>query len=153
MAPLEALGNAINRRSSYYCYNYYGRETCGYYSNWDLWGRWVVVAAVLIFVVILFIVLGRMDARRRRNRGVQPMYGTGWMAPPPKYPGGPAPQQGGYQPPAPPYSPPPPNAQQSQYAYGGGYQMQPQPPQQSYQPVYRGGAEMYTPPAGPPPGK
>lgn len=26
-----------------------------------------------------------MIARRRRRRGTQPYYGTGWMAPPPKY--------------------------------------------------------------------
>jgi len=65
------------------CRSRYG----GYYecnSNWYYWGRWVLagIALVAFFVVLLSCCL---IARRRRRRGTKPMYGTGWMAPPPKY--------------------------------------------------------------------
>ena len=101
-----------------------------------------------------------LNSRRRRRRGAQPMYGTGWMAPP-KYG---APYHGG--PPAPPYSPPLENQQtrntfnsnEGYYAhqgngYGGqqsGFELQ--QPQSAYQPQ-RGGDPVYDAPTGPPPGK
>jgi len=168
MAPVEGL---VAR--AYRC-DYYGR--C-YNSNWYNWGRWVVAAiAVGIFLLVLFSCL--LVSRRRRRRGVQPMYGTGWMAPGKhgnqhnnhqmhdynynQNQGGDFQQQqayGGY-PPAP---PPPAYGQQHQYPqhtgttfntndgyYGQNNQQSygVQPPDGTHQ---RG--EVYSPPQGPPPGK
>lgn len=137
------------------------RNRCVRRSNWSFWGRWVLLALALGFILLLF-VLFCVRSRRARRRGARPMYGTGWMAPaggkfapaPPQQQWGAPP--GGYgmqgQPPPPPppaygqehYGPPPPGP--SPYAgYGppdGGIQ---QPPG-TYQPVY-------SPPTGPPPGK
>ncbi|RCI15602.1 hypothetical protein L249_3625 [Ophiocordyceps polyrhachis-furcata BCC 54312] len=120
---------------------------------------------------------GRCIARRRRRRGAQPMYGTGWMAPPGKY--GDHNMNNGY------YGPPPPQQLQP-YGGGGppayGQQQYPQPtgttgtnfhpndgyygdPSQQQQQQYGGGGVQapptayqpnpgpYSPPPGPPPGK
>lgn len=60
----------------------YGGYRCS--SRWNSWGRYVLAGvAILLFFIILLSCL--CTARRRRKRGHQPFYGTGWMAPPPKY--------------------------------------------------------------------
>lgn len=115
-------------------------------------------------------------ARRRRRRGTQPVYGTGWLAPggknnnqhqmnnypqgnynqthPQQYEQGYAAQQGGY------YNAPPAYGQQAQNTGNtftpndGYYGQQPQqqtgvqPPQSTFQ-----RDNNYAPPAGPPPNK
>ncbi|KAF4594568.1 Protein RCR2 [Ophiocordyceps camponoti-floridani] len=138
---------------------------------WLNWGIWTFLGLlVVVFLTVFF--LFACIARRRRRRGAQPMYGTGWMAPPNKYGGPeagyhpqqqqPPPQgygQAGFAPPPPAYGQP-----QAQYPqstgtnfhpndgyYGDGSQQQHgvQPPATAYQP-HNG---PYSPPPGPPPGK
>jgi hypothetical protein len=157
------------------CY-YYG----GYYNSaWYWWGRWVFAGLAILFIILVFAALlyvpfptlaythhrrssrksklttllspNSRNSRRRRKQGLQPLYGTGWMAPAP-----------------PPYYPPPPqySAQdqgQGHYApqggykygsgdgyYGGGNQegIQLQQPASAY---HRGPDQEYAPPPGPPP--
>jgi len=170
MAPVAELFERYWGCPSGYSYS---NGRC-YRSRWYSWGRWVVLAiAVGLFFIVLLSCLS--IARRRRRRGTQPVYGTGWMAPQGKFgnqhqmnnygqqnhppPGGDFQQQqsyGGYPP-----APPPPaygQQQQPQYTgttfntadgyYGAGHQTGVQPPQGTYQ---RDGD--YAPPQGPPPGK
>ncbi|PHH55841.1 hypothetical protein CFIMG_002647RA [Ceratocystis fimbriata CBS 114723] len=135
------------------------RRTCyyrndGFYdcddSNWHSWGRWVALAVIVVCSIICFMLIACINSRRRRRHGGRPIYGTGWMAPLPKYsanlPPGHQPYnqnipQNGY------YAPPPPAyGQQPNQAWG-------QPgaiPLQQPQPTYTGD---YAPPTGPPPGK
>ncbi|MDI1489870.1 MAG: hypothetical protein OHK93_001069 [Ramalina farinacea] len=148
---------------------YYGNDYgCDGYSPWYSYGRWILLAAIIVGAFLIFLLFACITARRRRRRGMQPFRGTGWAsgqtAPghgAPQYAGPPPPQYGGTQPPQ--YSSPPP-AQgygygQNQYGganqgYFGGQQngVELQQPNQAYQPQ-RGGDSVYTPPAGPPPGK
>ncbi|KAJ8064145.1 hypothetical protein OCU04_006499 [Sclerotinia nivalis] len=102
-----------------------------------------------------------LNSRRRRRQGIQPMYGTGWMAKPPPY--------GHYN-----YGPPPPiytqngpippqqtgntfnsndgyyghHGQHGQHGQQDGIELQ-QPPNA----YTRGGEDVYEAPMGPPPGK
>ncbi|KAF4463102.1 hypothetical protein FALBO_10082 [Fusarium albosuccineum] len=143
-------------------------------SGWSYWGRWVLAGVcILLFILILScLALRSFTARRRRRRGVQPFYGTGWMAGGNNKPWGNQNnhqmynynnQGGGYNPDYPQQhgygAPPPPPAYQQQPQYTGttfnpqdGYYGQQhsgvQPPQGTYQ-----RDEPYSPPAGPPPGK
>ncbi|KAK2679444.1 Chitin synthesis regulation, Congo red resistance, RCR protein [Fusarium oxysporum f. sp. vasinfectum] len=150
MAPTEDVFARDYYRCSY-GWNWNGRQCVR--NNWSYWGRWVF-------------------SRRRKRRGVKPVYGTGWMAAKPwgnnnnhqmynygnqgGYNQGYQQNNGGYG------APPPPPAygqqQQPQYTgttfntndgyYGQGQYSGVQQPQGTYQ---RDGA--YSPPAGPPPGK
>lgn len=133
----------------YYCDSYY-YDNC--YSPWNSWGRWVAFAVIVGAALVFFFLFACLNARRRRARGLQPRYGTHWMAPPPyrqgDYQNAPPqyqrqdPNQGYY---APPQGPPP------QGPYGGqqenGIELQ-QPPT-----AYHGGEHVYAPPPGPPPAK
>ncbi|KYK54342.1 hypothetical protein DCS_06299 [Drechmeria coniospora] len=162
------MAPTITELAKRYYYN------CGYnsvcYSNrWYDWGRWVVVG-VVIFVIFLVFLTCSCIARRRRRRGTQPIYGTGWMAG-----GKPSGQDGqpmngyqsGYNPQAygqpgqnAGFAPPPPaygNQQHPQYTgttfnpndgYYGQQQYGVQQPASAYQPE-----TTYAPPTGPPPGK
>lgn len=137
-----------------------------------------MLAAVVIFLfIVLFVAWSCITNKRRRRAGLQPRYGTGWMAP-----GGwqhnqqghpPQPQYnnggwfGGYgaghknnnQPPPPQYTPGPAqynNTGQtftSNEGYYGHHQndVPLQQPAGSYYP--RAGENVYEPPAGPPPAK
>ncbi|EPE25341.1 hypothetical protein GLAREA_01253 [Glarea lozoyensis ATCC 20868] len=167
MAP--AVMQMIAKR--YYCssYSYYGDDCT--YSAWNDWGRWVALAVIVVAVLVFAFLVSCINTRRRRRRGLAPMYGTGWM------PGNKNPPQGNqqyggyYGAPAPPYTPAPmPNQQtgttfQSGDGYygannnaygangngnGNGFEMQ--PPQNAYQPQ-RGGEPVYEAPLGPPPTK
>lgn len=118
----------------------------------------------------------RCTARRRRRRGTQPMYGTGWMAPAGKHDQNQAHQMNGYNQgyqadynqaygqPQGYYNTPPPYGQQQQQQqqvpqstgttfnpndgyYGQQQQYGVQQPANTYQPA------GYAPPTGPPPGK
>ncbi|KAF9879247.1 hypothetical protein CkaCkLH20_03480 [Colletotrichum karsti] len=149
----------------------YSSGRCYERSSWYYWGRWVLAAVVVGVAVLILVILGCMSSRRRRKRGMAPLYGTGWMSNNGKYQPGQGtyahnqpynPQQGGYagygqQP----YANPPPAYGQQQPQYTGttfnpndGYYgnnnegIQLQQPQHAYQ---RDGS--YAPPAGPPPGK
>ena len=127
----------------------------------------VVLAALIIGAFLIFLTFSCITARRRRRQGQQPWRGTGWAAgvPPPghgpaQYTGAP-PQQynGNPNAAAPPYSPP---ANQGYYGQGynsgsnqgyfGGQQqgVELQQPENAYA---RGGENVFSPPAGPPPGK
>ncbi|CAD6439063.1 838e2045-93fa-43bd-99ab-00429dc195d1 [Sclerotinia trifoliorum] len=143
-------------------------DNCDYYGNcystWGSWGRWVVLVLIILAFVLLAFGLSCLNSRRRRRQGVQPMYGTGWMAKPPPY--GHYNQPGAYN-----YGPPPPmytqngpippqqtgntfNSNDGYYGHHG------QPVQQEgielQQPPHaytRGGEDVYQAPTGPPPGK
>lgn len=76
---MEPLKNLLKR--AWVCpsgYSYHDGRC--YRSNWYNWGRWVVLAiAVGLFFIVFLSCL--TVARRRRRRGTNPVYGTGWMAP------------------------------------------------------------------------
>jgi len=170
MAPTQTE-SLLSRR--YYCdYNGY----C-YNSTWNDWGRWAALGVIICVVIILAFIFSCFNSRRRRRRGLQPMYGTGWMANKPQqgqygntqnyYPN--QPYNNGPHAPAPPYSPGPIGNQQTGNTfnsndgyygaphgqYGGeqpGFELQ--QPQNSYQPPRGvGGSNVYEAPMGPPPGK
>lgn len=143
------------------------------YSGWSNWGRWVLAAIVLVFFIALFVVWSCISNRRRRRRGLRPMYGTGWVPGNNTYNQGGQPQpqynQGGWfggfghknhQAPPPQYTPAPPQGQQytgetfnSNDGYYGHHQndVPLQQPSGTYYP--RGGEPVYEPPSGPPPAK
>merc|ERR1711964_813357 len=50
-----------------------------YYSTWDNWGRWVALVLIVLFFLFLGLAFSCISQRRRRRRGLAPMYGTGWM--------------------------------------------------------------------------
>jgi hypothetical protein len=151
-----------------YCPSGYSGRNCENRNDWYWWGRWVV-AGVILLICIVSLVICSITARRRRRRGVQPFYGTGWMATGQKY-GAHNQQQGynmnAYQQPQYPqqnnnqgWTNPPPayGQQQPQYTgstfrpsdgyYGDGQQSGVQAPQNTYN------RDGFNPPAGPPPGK
>ncbi|KAJ4396916.1 hypothetical protein N0V93_001138 [Gnomoniopsis smithogilvyi] len=141
-------------------------------SGWANYGRWVLAAIVIVFFIALFVIWSCISNRRRRRRGLQPMYGTGWVPGHAYNNQGQQPQynQGGWfggfghknhnQPPPPQYTPAPPQGQQytgqtfdSNDGYYGHHQndVPLQQPSGTYYP--RGGEPVYEPPAGPPPPK
>jgi len=160
MAPVS-IRDALAKR--YYC-NVYGQ--C--YSTWNSWGRWVALAVVVGAFIILAFLFSCYNSRRRRRRGMAPMYGTGWMGgnwnnkpPAGQQYGAPGqyysnePYHGGAA--APPYSPPVPSQAtgttfNSNDGYYGQNAYELQHPQSSYQPQ-RGGDPVYDAPQGPPPKK
>ncbi|MCJ1344502.1 hypothetical protein MMC31_002705 [Peltigera leucophlebia] len=139
-------------------------------SNWDSYGRWIVLVGVIIFGIFIFFIFACITARRRRAAGSVPYRGTGWAGgrphagqpqydasqPQPYYAGNQYPQS-----PPPNVAPPvyvPPNqgyyGGDQNHGYFGGQQtgVELQTPDHSYQPQ-TGGQPVYNPPAGPPPGK
>ncbi|KAI1397419.1 chitin synthesis regulation, resistance to congo red-domain-containing protein [Hypoxylon fuscum] len=59
----------------------YGSDRYGHcYSTWNWYGRWIFAAVVIAVVLIIFFLWACINSRRRRRQGLQPMYGTGWMA-------------------------------------------------------------------------
>ena len=48
-------------------------------SAWYDWGRWVLVGAIVLIVVVAALT-SAFTARSRQRRGLTPWYGTGWMA-------------------------------------------------------------------------
>jgi len=164
MAP-TSIPDTLARRQQYYCtYGYDSYGNC--YSRWNTWGRWVALAVVVIAFILLAFLFSCYNSRRRRRRGMAPMYGTGWMGgnwgnKPPvgqQYGAGggyyPNPPYGGA---APPYEPPLPNQAtgttfNSNDGYYGHNAYELQQPQSSYQPQ-RGGDPVYNAPTGPPPKK
>jgi hypothetical protein len=152
-------------------------------SRWNTWGRWVALAVIIVIFLILAFLCSYVpylsvptfllttinrcyNTRRRRRRGMAPMYGTGWMGGNwgNKPPYGPQDGNGGYynnQPynggAAPPYEPPVPHQTtgttfNSNDGYYGQNAYELQQPQSAYQPQ-RGGDPVYDAPEGPPPKK
>ncbi|ELQ35761.1 hypothetical protein OOU_Y34scaffold00690g3 [Pyricularia oryzae Y34] len=142
-------------RSGNYCYRG---------SGWYWWGRWVLTAVVLIGIIVIIMLIARTSARRRRARGMAPIYGTGWVGPKPAAYQNNQNNPNTYYPPPPQYSA---NPQQPQYTgtafnpndgYYGGQQSGVQPPANTYVPPQNNatpaaGGDNYAPPPGPPPGK
>ncbi|KAK2623990.1 hypothetical protein QTJ16_006624 [Diplocarpon rosae] len=162
MAPTSAA-NILGKRD---CdYDDFGRYYDDCSSRWNDWGRWVALAAIITFSSLVVVAFLLRNSRRRRQHGLAPMYGTGWMGGKPAqgqwaqqhpaqhqaYGPGPGP---GYQPPPPPYV----TGQatgttfnSNEGYYGGhGQGIELQHPGQTYQPQ-GGGENVYAPPAGPPP--
>lgn len=161
MAPTVQVARVLERAICPSGYTFRS-NACYRNSSWHFWGRWVFAGVAILFIIAVIVLLGCRNSRRRKNRGLAPRYGTGWMAPGPKYP-----QQnnpGGYGPPPPQYTagppqdqyPPPPNPYGQQYnnnqGYYSGQQEGLQPPQNAYYPQ-QGRDNVYEPPSGPPPGK
>ncbi|KAG7292966.1 hypothetical protein NEMBOFW57_003011 [Staphylotrichum longicolle] len=156
MAPLLGqLAELGKRRDGCGSNAYLGSDgRCYYYSGWYWWGRWVFAGLAVLFVLLVFAALFR-NSRRRRKQGMQPMYGTGWMAPapPPYYPPPPqysAQDQGGHPPPGGyKYGPTDGYYGGNPGMYGGNQEgIQLQQPQNTY---HRGTDADYAPPPGPPP--
>ena len=139
------------------CRNRYG-QTVRCNSRWNSWGRWVALVVIVLAFLVFFILCSCVNARRRRKRGRQPMYGTGWTGRLP-YGHGQAqynpnyntqqPQQEQYNQGAPPqYNPQPGYGANQSYFGGQRNDVEMQPPANSY-----GGNHVYNAPPGPPPGK
>ncbi|KAI8965923.1 chitin synthesis regulation, resistance to congo red-domain-containing protein [Daldinia sp. FL1419] len=164
MAPLIDLVSAqlagLTKRDAY-CRNgeYYRYGRC--YSGWYWYGRWIFAAIVIVLIIVLLFVMVCVNSRRRKRRGLQPMYGTGWMA---GNSGANNNQyysnQQGYANPPPAYGAPPGQSFPMQNQYTGttfspndGYYGQHegvQPPKNVYN---NNNKDDYAPPAGPPPGR
>lgn len=162
------MPSTLQARDEYYCWYEGNRQYCSR-SAWDNWVRWVVLVVVVLGFFLLFVCCSCITARRRRKAGRTPFYGTGWATRPMPFNNNQQPHnaQPYYNNPAPPYTPQPTNGS-SYYAgtnqgyYNGGqphYGQQQQGVElQSPQPTYNrdggvGGQDVYSPPAGPPPGK
>ncbi|QSZ35663.1 hypothetical protein DSL72_006785 [Monilinia vaccinii-corymbosi] len=164
---MAVLGQAIAKRQSNglgYDYDDDDIYNCDRYGNcystWGSWGRWVVLALIIVAFVLLAFGFSCLNSRRRRRQGIQPMYGTGWMAKPPPYGQHPQPAAAyNYGPPPPMYTQAGPiapqqtgttfNSNDGYYAHHGqqgGIELQ-QPAH-----AYTRGDNVYQPPAGPPPG-
>jgi len=167
MAPSTSL-DGLNGLAARFIGNcpsgtYYSNGYCYSNSSWYFWGRWLLAGIVILFIIGAIVLLGCINSRRRRKRGLAPRYGTGWMAP--KY----GHNTGAYVPPPPQYSATPMqnypqgHTQQPQYTgqtfnsnegyYGGHSEGVAQPPNTYYPQRGVGGEDVYEPPTGPPPGK
>ncbi|PMD32539.1 hypothetical protein L207DRAFT_518462 [Hyaloscypha variabilis F] len=162
---MDEVLNRLGKRQVYYCNGYTDfNGNCN--SRWNTWGRWVALAVIIVIFLILAFLCSCYNTRRRRRRGMAPMYGTGWMGGNwgNKPPYGPQYGNGGYynnQPynggAAPPYEPPVPHQTtgttfNSNDGYYGQNAYELQQPQSAYQPQ-RGGDPVYDAPEGPPPKK
>jgi len=171
MAPHEQLADVVKR--DLYCPSgyYLSGATCYSNSSWYWWGRWVFAGIVILLTIALLLILAR-NSRRRRRQGIQPLRGTGWMAPAPPY--YPPPPQYSAQAPAYPQEPQQTGQKfnQNEGYYSGQNQegIQLQQPQHTYQPPnntyptspntypspsgYPHNSDpIYAPPPGPPPTK
>ncbi|TGJ84822.1 hypothetical protein E0Z10_g3897 [Xylaria hypoxylon] len=151
MAPLlDQVSGLLLKRVSCPSGSYYDRyyDRCVRGSTWYWYGRWIFAAVVIVLFFLIFFSWACLNSRRRRRQGARPMYGTGWMAPPPYAPNNP---QAYNQPPPPAYGVPaqsypmdnryqPTDGQYGQQANGV------EPPKHVY-----GGD--YAPPSGPPPNR
>lgn len=126
--------------------NYPNDYNCN--SSWNTWGRWVAAGVILAIGLIAFFLIAWLNARRRRRRGLHPIAGTAWMAPPAYTPGA------EYQQPPPQYYNGPPQGPPPNSYYGGrepnNNNIELQQPGNAY---YQGGDNVYQPPPGPPPNK
>ncbi|KAL7792944.1 hypothetical protein V8C37DRAFT_379600 [Trichoderma ceciliae] len=58
---------------------FFDGNQCRRKSGWFFWGRWVLAGIAVVFALILLFSCFYIS-RRNRRRGVQPMYGTGWLS-------------------------------------------------------------------------
>jgi len=75
LAPRQYYG--YGGYGSNQCYNSYQRQYY-YCSNWDRWGRWVLLAVIIAVALLVFFLFSCITARRRRKLGYQPYRGTAW---------------------------------------------------------------------------
>jgi hypothetical protein len=156
MASLEARQYYDGCPSNYYRSGAY----CYPNSSWYWWGRWVLAGVVIFVVILIIVILSCVSARRRRKRGLQPMYGTGWLGGKHNAPynnnqgyynGG---NQQNYAPPPPQYSAAQPQNTGNTYDSNNGYYgVNVQQPQNTYGNRGVGTDNVYEPPPGPPPSK
>ncbi|KAI1455667.1 chitin synthesis regulation, resistance to congo red-domain-containing protein [Annulohypoxylon moriforme] len=80
MAPfIDQVDAQLAKRQ--YCNNGYYYDRWGNcYSAWSWYGRWIFAAVVIVLILAIFFIWACVNSRRRRRQGLQPMYGTGWMA-------------------------------------------------------------------------
>jgi hypothetical protein len=161
MAPTASIHDIASRlspRQSSRCPDntFYRAGYC--YTSWDYYGRWIFMGVVVGICILVFFIWGCINSRRRRRNGMQPMYGTGWMARPPYNPqhsnvNNPA----GYNNAPPAYGAPPGQSypmnpqQQGNFQPSNGYYGQyegVQAPKNVYQNQHN---DDYAPPPGPPP--
>jgi len=78
---IPELGGVLTPRQYYSgCPSgYHLRNGRCYQSNWSYWGRWVLAGIIVAFFLALFLTWSCISNRRRRRRGLNPRYGTGWM--------------------------------------------------------------------------
>ncbi|KAI5862144.1 chitin synthesis regulation, resistance to congo red-domain-containing protein [Durotheca rogersii] len=165
MAPILDPGTTADLTKRYPCRDgeYLRQGRC--YTAWSWYGRWIFAGIVIFLIIAVFVLWACVNSRRRRRQGLQPMYGTGWMAgsgPPGgnayNNPQGYNPPQG-YSHPPPAYGAPPGDSYPMQNQYTGttfrandGYYAH-QEGVQAPQNVYKNNGEDYAPPAGPPPNR
>ncbi|KAK8049037.1 hypothetical protein PG994_010767 [Apiospora phragmitis] len=153
MAPFINQDSLLGKR--YYCSP--DEAAAGYCSRstWGDYGRWIFAAIVVVVFFFIFFILACITSRRRRRRGMQPMYGTGWMASngagnyqnnPQAYAHQPPPAYG-----APNQSYPMNNYQQNGYYSGQNEGVQ--APKNVYPHDSTANNATYAPPEGPPPNK
>lgn len=158
MAPfIDQVAAQLEKRQRY-CEDGYFDRYGNCYSAWSWYGRWIFAAVVIVLVLAIFLLWACINSRRRRRQGLQPMYGTGWMA------GHPGPTNNAYYGNTPGYNNPPPAYGQSypmdnQYTgttfspndgYYGQHEGLVQPPKNVYN---SNNKNDYAPPEGPPPNR
>ncbi|XXG94707.1 hypothetical protein Hte_000964 [Hypoxylon texense] len=162
MAPLlDQLTSQLTKRR--YCDNdeYVRYGQC--YSAWNWYGRWIFAAVVIVLVLAIFLLWACINSRRRRRQGLQPMYGTGWMAGHQGGAGNNAAYYGnpqGYNNPPPAYGAPQGQSYPMQNQYtgttfsrGDGYYGQHEGVQAPKNVYNNHGKDDYAPPEGPPPAR
>ncbi|ORY65946.1 chitin synthesis regulation, resistance to congo red-domain-containing protein [Pseudomassariella vexata] len=147
MAPVVDL---LKRQSRCPSGQYYRNGYC--YSSWAWYGRWIFAAVVIAVIIIILTASSCIRSRRQRRRGVQPMYGMGWMAPPQNYNNAAPPAYGAQNQSYPMNNQPQYtgntfNTNDGYYGHHEGIA----PPKNVYTNDNRN--ETYAPPEGPPPGK
>ncbi|KAI1808329.1 chitin synthesis regulation, resistance to congo red-domain-containing protein [Daldinia bambusicola] len=161
MAPLiDLIGDQLAKRDSCRDNEYYRYGRC--YSAWYWYGRWIFAAIIIVLIIAVLFIMVCVNSRRRKRRGLQPMYGTGWMA------GNAGPNnnayynnpQPGYANPPPAYGAPPGQSFPMQNQYTGttfspndGYYGQHEGIQAPKNVYNNNQKDDYAPPEGPPPNR
>ncbi|KAL7629289.1 hypothetical protein AAE478_000809 [Parahypoxylon ruwenzoriense] len=162
MAPfIDQIGAQLAKRQRYCDDDDYARYGRACYSAWDWYGRWIFAAVIIALIIAIFLIWACVNSRRRRRQGLQPMYGTGWMAGNPGAGNAYYNNPQGYNHPPPAYGAPPGQSYPMQNQYtgatfqsGDGYYGQHEGIQQPKN-VYgkNNTADGYAPPEGPPPNR
>lgn len=51
---------------------------CDDSSSWSVWGRWVLLACIIVFLIIVFFIVYRLSSKRF-HEGREPIAGTSWL--------------------------------------------------------------------------